>query len=67
MNEKIELAKPIDIKDNSKTRVAYDLAMVIANNEVESNLKNNNPRKYYLELYELCLKACEGRHLPNDL
>lgn len=58
------------VKDESS--VAYDLMFDIANAEVENNgggypqLRQNNPRKYFLELYAECATAVKHQILPDS-
>ena len=60
MSDSITVTRPIEIKDNSVERVAFDLMSRIA--EVEKATgndegKKNNPREYYLKLYNQCHKV----------
>lgn len=67
MTDKIEVSKPVEIKDNSVERVAFDLMEKIAHNE-RFSMENANPniasdqatRFYWLNLYAQCLKAAQG-------
>lgn len=57
------------IKDNSEAQVALDLMNIIANYEnrgTNTNPRNNNPRKYYLELYKQCIEVIKLQKLPDD-
>lgn len=60
MSDNITVSRPIEIKDNSVERVAFDLMTRIA--EAEKILgkdegKKSNPREYYLKLYNQCHKV----------
>lgn len=54
---------PVSIIENSKERVAYDLAILITRNEKT----DNKDRKYWLTLYRQCLKATSGYPLESIL
>ena len=60
MADNITLSKPVEIKDNSVERVAFDLMEKIAyaesRKEAEDFLKPNS-REYYLKLYNQCHKT----------
>ncbi len=58
MSEDISINGPIEIKDNSKEKVAYDLAMRIATEEKLFN--DQEYRKKLLDLYAECLYATRG-------
>lgn len=57
MADKLEIEKPIEIKDNSEARIAYELMSLIAYEEVTSNggdypkERTEDPRAYYIKLY----------------
>ncbi|WP_151791767.1 hypothetical protein [Acinetobacter soli] len=60
MVDKTEISKPIEIKDNSVERVAFDLMSRIAEAERVTGKdegKKDNPREYYLKLYNQCHKV----------
>ena len=60
MSDSINVTRPIEIKDKSIERVAFDLMEKIANAEKVFNKdheKKTNPREYYLKLYNQCLKV----------
>ena len=60
MSDSITVTRPIEIKDKSIERVAFDLMEKIANAEKFHNKdgeKKTNPREYYLKLYNQCLKV----------
>ena len=73
MVDEINVIRPIEIKDSSRERVAYDLALRIANAEagpaqtpnqdVRSAQKN---RKYWLSLYAESLKAVNGLYEDSE-
>ena len=58
------------IKDEAS--VAYNLMDDIANAEIENNgdgypqLRQDNPRKYFLELYTQCASAVKHQILPDS-
>ena len=60
MSDSITVTKPIEIKDNSVERVAFDLMSRIAEAEKitgSDESRKNNPREYYLNLYNQCHKV----------
>ena len=60
MSDSITLSRPIEIKDKSVERVAFDLMEKISNAEKihkKDSEKQTNPREYYLKLYNQCLKV----------
>ncbi|WP_312969020.1 hypothetical protein [Acinetobacter gerneri] len=57
MSDSITVSRPIEIKDNSVERVAYDLMekIAFAESKIETeNFRKPNPREYYLKLYNQC-------------
>lgn len=67
MVDKTSLSGPVEIKDNSEARVAYDLMLLIANKEVGFTMSPNKNvseeqklRDYWLKLYSQCHKAARG-------
>lgn len=62
MSEKMEIKNPIEIKDNSVERVAFDLMEKIAQAEhaKQDNFREPNSREYYLKLYKQCHKIVSG-------
>lgn len=62
MNDKIEIQRPVEIKENSKERVALDLMERIARIDDRFETEQND-RKYWLTLYYQCLKATSGTSL----
>ena len=63
MSNDLKVSGPIEIKDNSAERVAYDLMGRIAYAEDGNQKQESNPRDYYLELYYQCLKTVKGSDL----
>ncbi|WP_291370608.1 MULTISPECIES: hypothetical protein [unclassified Acinetobacter] len=60
MSDSITVTRPIEIKDNSVERVAFDLMSRIAEAEKikgKDEGKKDNPREYYLKLYNQCHKV----------
>ncbi|WP_352338225.1 hypothetical protein [Psychrobacter sp. 16-MNA-CIBAN-0192] len=68
MSNDLKVKGPIEIKDNSAERVAFDLMARIstAENYSETHPKlAENKRHYYLELYSQCLDAVKDRGAPS--
>ncbi len=70
MVESLKVQGPIEVKDNSAERVAYDLMLVIANNENPSynencRAKKDSARLYYLNLYVECINAIKHYEVPK--
>ncbi|MGE8572938.1 MULTISPECIES: hypothetical protein [unclassified Acinetobacter] len=68
MVDKTEISKPIEIKDNSIERVAFDLMDRIAyleNATGEGYLKPNS-REYFLKLYNQCHKVVNRTSVDID-
>ena len=65
MSDNVNVSGPIEIKDNSKERVALDLLKII--NSYESQSDHEKKRSYYLTLYSQCLKATSGYSLESPL
>ena len=64
MVDKTEISKPIEIKDNSLERVAFDLMERIANSEGYNNeqaYRKPNSREYFLKLYNQCHKVVSSK------
>ena len=59
-SESVSVSGPIEIRTESRARVAYDLMQHIASREKHPQ-RESDPRKYYLELYHACNKATLGR------
>lgn len=56
-------AEKIQMEQDSRERVAFDLMVTISlKEEIE-----NKDRKYYLALYRQCYKAAFGHHLQHIL
>ena len=58
MVDKTEITNPIQVKDNSIERVAFDLMEKIAQAEhaKQDKFREPNSREYYLKLYNQCHK-----------
>ena len=69
MSDSITVTKPIEIKDNSIERVAFDLMEKIAQAEhaKQDNFREPNSREYYLTLYRQCHKIVSGRVDVKDI
>ena len=67
MAEDTKITNPVEIKDNSKERVAFDLMNVIASDEYDGSRTEQKNRKYWLSLYCQCLKATSGYPLESIL
>jgi len=59
------MADEIQLKDDSKYRVAYDLMLRIEDEE-GPNLTSSNARGYYLQLYRECLFSMNRLSEPKD-
>ena len=60
MSDRITISRPIEIKDNTVERVAFDLMSRIVEAEKISGQDEDrkiNPREYYLKLYNQCHKV----------
>lgn len=71
MAESLKVQGPIEIKDNSAERVAYDLMTVIAHNENPTYdnhcaAKRASNRLYYLNLYKECLDVVKHSEVPES-
>ena len=66
MSKDLGVSGPVEIKDNSKERVAFDLMAVIVNNESRAKQERSN-RNYWLTLYSQCLKATSNYALESIL
>lgn len=62
MNNELNIKSPVQIKDNSEARTAFDLMLFIANKEREANITihDSTIRQYYLGLYKECLTTIKG-------
>lgn len=66
MSDSVNVKSPVEIKDNSKERVAFDL-MVHAGYRERNNRNDQSDRKYWLTLYRQCYKAAQGFDLVSTL
>ena len=69
MSEKMEINNPIEIKDNSVERVAFDLMEKIVASEAfhkESGYKKPNSREYFLKIYNQCHRVVSSRSANVD-
>ena len=58
MSDKTEIKNPIQIKDNSTERVAFDLMQKIVDAEIsygKGDYLKPTPREYFLKLYNMIL------------
>lgn len=55
MSDTVEIKNPIAIDGDS--RVAFELMQTIAHAEEGNSDFNNNPKRYYINLYVDCLEA----------
>lgn len=64
-NENVSVSGPVEIKTDSKARVALDLMKHI---DRYSELKTEQKTKdYWLKLYRLCYKAANGQSIESIL
>ena len=70
MTDKTQITNPIEIKDNSKERVAFDLMEKIANYErgsganlVQEVVTKQRSREYWLRLYNQCYKVIDYKDI----
>lgn len=68
MVDKTEISKPIEIKDNSIERVAFDLMEKIAIAESEKGFltKDQKKRDYWLKLYNQCHNVVDYKGIDID-
>lgn len=71
MAESMKVQGPVEIKDNSAERVAFDLMMIINANENPSMgqpcaAKQASRRLYYLNLYKECLNVVKHHEVPES-
>ena len=70
MADSMSIQGPIEVKDNSAERVAFDLMTVIANNENSRTdtcaAKKASKRLYYLNLYAECLTVVKHRTVTQS-
>lgn len=69
MSNDLNVKGPIEIQDNSAERVAYDLMILISNNENpayddQCAAKKASKRLYYLNLYKECLNVIKHSEVP---
>lgn len=66
MSNTLDVRGPIEIKDSTKERVAYDLMKIIDDYDQNTQEAHKN-KKYWLTLYRQCLKATAGYTLESIL
>lgn len=71
MADSMNIKGPVEVKDNSAERVAFDLMSVIAGKEnptmgSDCQAKKNSNRLYYLNLYAECLNAVKYQQVPES-
>lgn len=73
MSNDLKVNGPIEIKDNSAERVAFDLMSLISDHENPQGLddshcraKKASSRLYYLNLYAECLTVVKHRTVPQS-
>jgi hypothetical protein len=66
MAESVNVSGPIDIRSDSRQRVAYDLMDKISRYE-EGRDNDKKRRDYWLTLYNQCYKAASGSSLQSTL
>ena len=69
MVDSLNINGPVEIKDNSKERVAFDLMLRISNAENPSAVKfskEQQTRLYWLKLYNQCIKVVSKPSLTSD-
>ena len=62
----VEITKPVDIQNDAKARVAFDLMDHIARRESGKDAEQKT-RDYWLTLYVQCYKAASGEALKYAL
>ncbi|KKW80401.1 hypothetical protein AAV97_05135 [Acinetobacter sp. Ag2] len=70
MVDKTEISKPIEIKDNSVERVAFDLMQKIVDAEIshgKGDYLKPTPREYFLKLYNQSHKVVSRTGIDIDL
>ena len=70
MADEMQVVGPIEIRDNSAERVAYDLMKLISAKENPTHgsdcaAKKASNRLYYLKLYAECLNVTKGHEVPE--
>ena len=58
-SDSVQITKPVEVQNDAKERVAFDLMSHIANNE-SSKTSEQKTRAYWLTLYRQCYKATDG-------
>ena len=71
MSNDLKVSGPIEVKDNSAERVAYDLMLMIASRENpfkgdQCQARKNSNRLYYLNLYAECVSAVKYGNVPQS-
>lgn len=74
MTDKVVFNGPLELKDNSQARVAYDLMVLIANKEIGHVMSQNKDfadqqksRDYWLKLYSECHNVAKGyEYIPKE-
>ncbi|MDQ8937048.1 hypothetical protein [Acinetobacter rudis] len=69
MSDRMTINGPVDIKDNSTERVAFDLMQKIVDAEIaysEGKYLKPSPREYYLKLYNQCHKVVDRTSVDID-
>ena len=71
MADSMKIQGPVEVKDNSAERVAFDLMSVIANRENpamgnECQARKNSSRLYYLNLYAECINTVKYQQVPES-
>ena len=64
--ESVSIAQPIEVKSDSKSRVAFDLMEHIGRRDNIPD-EQKKSRSYWLTLYVQCLKATSGEALQYVL
>lgn len=64
MSDDVRVSGPISINSDSKSRVAFDLMIFIANSERDQPRQD---RDYWLKLYNQCYKSASGHSLASVL
>jgi len=73
MNDRTQITNPIEIKDNSKERVAFDLMDKIASFErgsgpslIRDVMEKQRSREYWLKLYNQSYKVIDYPDIDID-
>jgi|TARA_R110000850_G_scaffold212671_4_gene338464 hypothetical protein len=67
----LKIKGPVEIKDNSAERVAFDLMSLIDESENPAGLdecraKKSSNRLYYLNLYAECIDTVKYQRIPDS-